>query len=467
MYNMRKQILLTFLSLSAIPSQMIASSKDKTNFIIIFCDDLGYGDLGCFGHPSIKTPCLDRIAFEGQKWSSFYVSASVSSPSRSGLMTGRLGVNTGMYGNQRRVLFPNSPKGLPAEEQTIAFLLKKADYTTACVGKWHLGCDENSLPLKHGFDFFYGIPYSNDMSRYEQHKIGNLNYVSELPFYNQDMIIEYEPDQTKLTKRLTDYAVSFIQTHQDKPFFLYLAHPMPHVPLYTSADFQGKSARGRYGDAVEELDWSVGQIMDALAESGLDENTLVIFSSDNGPWVTWGIEGGSAGALKDGKGSTCEGGFRVPCIFWGKEFVQPGHITDMGSTLDILPTLSDIAGVTLPADREYDGVSLKHVLTDKKVSPRDQFCYYRGNNLFAIRKGDFKAHFLIQSAYGDKDIRQLDTPLLYNINEDIGERFDLAEQYPEKVKELIKLAKEQQEKTLIKQSIFDLPALKSDQLNRK
>ncbi len=228
--------------------------KDKPNFIVIFCDDLGYGDLSCFGHPTIKTPSLDKMASEGQKWTNFYVSASVSSPSRAGLLTGRLGVRTGMYGDNKVVLYPNSPQGLPESELTIASLLKQSGYATACVGKWHLGHKEPYLPLNHGFDYFYGIPFSNDMSRNEQKLKGNPNYKFELPFYNQLQIIETEPDQTQLTKRLTEYAVSFIEQHTEDPFFLYLAHPMPHIPLYSSSSFEGKSVRGKYGDAVEEID---------------------------------------------------------------------------------------------------------------------------------------------------------------------------------------------------------------------
>lgn len=441
-------------------TELISGPHNRPNVIVILCDDLGYADLGCYGHPSIKTPYLDRMAYEGQKWSSFYVSASVSSPSRAGLMTGRLGVRTGMYGNQKRVLFPNSPQGLPADEQTLASLLKEANYTNACVGKWHMGCDESSLPLKHGFDLFYGIPYSNDMSRSEQQKSGNLNYPFKLPFYNQNEIIEFEPDQSLLTKRLTEYAVSFIKTHRKDPFFLYLSHPMPHVPLYASDSFKGKSARGVYGDAVEELDWSVGQVMKALKETNLDDNTLVIFTSDNGPWIGYGASGGSAGALKDGKGSTYEGGFRVPCIFWWKGKIQPSHITDMGSTLDILPTVLDIAGIPLPATKEYDGTSLVHVLTDKSDSPRDLFYYYRGSTLFAIRKGEFKAHLYLHPAYGG-EMQKLEVPQLYNVNHDIGEKFDLAIKHPEKVKELIELANKHSEKILIKQSIFDLSIIEN------
>ena len=222
----------------------------KPNIIVINCDDMGYGDLSCFGNPTIKTPNLDRMALEGQKWSSFYVSASVSSPSRAGLLTGRLGVRTGMYGNKNRVLFPNSPGGLPSEEFTIAELLKQAGYHTACIGKWHLGHLPEYMPLRHGFDYFYGYPYSNDMSRKEQIKLGNNKYPYEYILYEQEKVIAREPDQSDLTKQVTNAAIRYIKSNEDAPFFLYLAHPMPHVPVYASADFLGNSARGKYGDTI-------------------------------------------------------------------------------------------------------------------------------------------------------------------------------------------------------------------------
>lgn len=359
-----KTALLWTLPLSLIGIEAgIASTPTKPNIIIINCDDMGYGDLSCFGSPTTKTPNLDKMALEGQKWSSFYVSASVSSPSRAGLLTGRLGVRTGMYGDKKGVLFPDSPGGMPAEEQTIPELLKQAGYTTACIGKWHLGHLPQYMPLQHGFDYFYGMPFSNDMSRKEQMKLGNKNYPYELVVYEQEKEVEREPDQTQLTKRLTEVATRYIRSHQKHPFFLYLAHPMPHFPVYASSRFQGTSDRGEYGDAIEELDWSVGEILQTLRQLGLDQNTWVVFTSDNGPWLPYKQAGGSAGPLRDGKNSHCEGGFRVPCIMWGG-MVKPGHITQMGSTLDLLPTCCEMAGIDLPAGVELDGVSLLNVLQD-------------------------------------------------------------------------------------------------------
>lgn len=437
------------------PAQNSGMDARTPNFIIINCDDLGYGDLGCFGHPTIKTPNLDRMACDGQRWTSFYVSSAVSSPSRAGLLTGRLGVRTGMYGNNREVLFPDSPEGLPAYELTIAELLKTAGYTTACVGKWHVGHQEESMPLQNGFDFFYGIPYSNDMSKKEQLTVyNNPNYSTVLPFYNQKEIIETEPDQTQLTKRLTEYAVSFISKQKENPFFLYLAHPMPHVPLYASEDFQGKSLRGKYGDAVDEIDWSVGRIMQTLINLGLDNNTLVIFTSDNGPWLSFKQDGGSAGLLKDGKASTYEGGFRVPMIAWGNN-ILPATIPEMGSTLDLLPTFCEIAGVPLPADREYDGMSLAGVLFNEEYSPREYFAFFRGSELYAYRDGDYKIHLITRPAYGSNEKTTHLFPLLYNMVEDPGELYDLSAKYPDVVERLVEEAERFLWKITIEESIFD------------
>jgi len=314
------------------------------------------------------------------------------------------------------------------------------------------------LPLNHGFDFFYGIPYSNDMSKKEQSLKGNHNYSFKLPFYSQQEVIEEEPDQTQLTKRLTEYAVSFIQKNNKKPFFLYLAHPMPHVPLYASESFQGKSIRGKYGDAVEEIDWSVGQIIQALYANGLDRNTLVVFTSDNGPWLTYGTEGGSAGLLKDGKASTYEGGFRVPCIFWGR-MLTPALIPGMGSSLDLLPTLCDIAGVQLPTDRTYDGKSLKQVLLNNKETPRDIFSFFRGSELYAFRKGKYKVHFISRAAYGSRDKTIHVVPLLYDIENDPGELYNIAAKHPDIVKYLTTEARIYMEGIQIQKSIFDLPPI--------
>ena len=427
----------------------------KPDIVVINCDDMGYGDLSCFGNPTIKTPNLDRMALEGQKWSSFYVSASVSSPSRAGFLTGRLGVRTGMYGDRRDVLFPDSPGGLPAEEQTIPELLKQAGYHTGCIGKWHLGHLAQYMPLRHGFDYFYGYPFSNDMSRKEREKLGYKNYPYEYVLYEQEKVIEREPDQHGLTQQVTGAAVRYIQSHAGSPFFLYVAHPMPHVPVYASGPFQEKSARGRYGDAIEELDWSAGQILDALKKAGIDQNTLVVFMSDNGPWLSYKQQGGSAGPLKDGKSSAFEGGFRVPCIMWGG-MVSPGLVTDMGSTLDLLPTFCEMAGVPLPSDRVYDGVSLLNVLKNQSPSRRNVFYFYRGSELYAVRKGKYKVHFQYKSAYGSDQKVVYEKPVLYDLGQDPGEHYNVADRFPDVVAELTELARKHKESFTVAESIFDL-----------
>ena len=434
----------------------IAQQAEKPNLIIIYCDDMGYGDLSCFGNPTIKTPNLDRMALEGQKWTSFYVSASVSSPSRAGLLTGRMGVRTGMYGNQRGVLFPNSPGGLPSEETTIAEMLQSAGYQTACIGKWHVGHKDEYLPLNHGFEYFFGSPFSNDMSRKEQVKCGNMNYPHEYIIYKQDKIVYREPDQTDLTKLFTTEAVNYINKHHQNPFFLYLAHPMPHFPVYASQAFQGKSERGKYGDTIEELDWSVGEILSTLKRNGIDQNTYVVFTSDNGPWLPYKQEAGTAGPLRDGKNSHYEGGFRVPCIVWGNG-IDPGTITSMGSTLDIIPTFCDLLGLPLPSDRVYDGVSLLPVLTDHTAkSPRQTFFFYRGSLLYAVRKGNYKLHFMDRESYGSKHVTVYEKPVLYDLGSDPEERFNIADKFPEMVNELKELAKEHQNSFTPAKPIFDL-----------
>ncbi len=427
----------------------------RPNFIIINCDDMGYGDLSCFGSPTIKTPNLDRMAQEGQKWSSFYVSSPVSSPSRAGLLTGRTGVRTGMYGNRREVLFPDSPGGLPDGEITIAELLRQAGYRTGCIGKWHLGDLPEYMPLRHGFDYFYGYPYSNDMSKRER----GGNYPFEYTLYEQDEVIEVEPDQHGLTQQVTNAAVRFIESKGKQPFFLYVAHPMPHWPVYASSDFENTSARGKYGDTIEELDWSAGRILEALKEKGLDKNTLVIFTSDNGPWLTYRQLGGSSGPLREGKNSSFDGGFRVPCIMWGA-MVKPGQITDMGSTLDLLPTFCEMAGVDVPADREYDGVSLVNVIKEKSSSKREVFYFYKGSEMYAIRKGNYKLHFCYKPAYAPGKKVVYENPELYDLGTDPSELYNIAEKHPEVVKELTELANAYKDSFTVAESIFDLPVRK-------
>ena len=416
------------------------------NVVIVFCDDLGYGDLGCFGHPTIRTPNLDRMAREGQKWTNFYVAASVCTPSRSAVMTGRLPIRTGMCSDRRRVLFPESAGGLQQSELTIAEVLGGQGYATACVGKWHLGHLSQYLPTSHGFDSYFGIPYSNDMDRVAgafQKREGFWNPKIEywnVPLMRNEQIAERPTDQNTITKRYTEEAVRFIRTNKDRPFFVYLAHSMPHVPLFASGDFKGKSLRGLYGDVIEEIDWSVGQVLDTLRQLDLAENTLVAFTSDNGPWLIFNDHGGSAGLLRDGKGSTWEGGMREPTVFWWPGTIPPGVVPEIGSTLDLLPTCAKLAGANLPADLTLDGVDISPALLGTGPSPRDEMFFYRGVQLYAVRKGPFKAHFITRSAYGGGKPEEHDPPLLYNLEHDPSEKYDVAENHPDVIAEIRKLA---------------------------
>lgn len=426
------------------------------NFIILFADDLGYGDLSTFGHPTIRTPNLDRMASEGQKWTNFYVGASVCTPSRAALLTGRLPIRSGMMSSANRVLFPDSRNGIPASEVTLAEQMKQAGYATACIGKWHLGHREQYLPTNNGFDYYYGIPYSNDMDnvvdwgsvggyfqfwKSEQRKdFNNFN----VPLMRNTEIIERPANQHTITRRYTDESVKFITENKDNNFFLYLAYNLPHVPLFASEEFEGRSPRGIYGDVVEEIDNSVGRILATLKETGLDENTIVVFTSDNGPWLIMNQEGGSAGLLREGKGSTWEGGMREPTIFWAPGSIEPGIVTGLGSTMDLYTTFSDLAGVPIPDDRVVDGVDLSPTMFENKESPRKDMFYYRGDRLFAVRVGDFKAHFITQSGY-EPQATEHDPPLLYNLNVDPSEKFDIAADHPEvieEIKEVVRLHNE-------------------------
>ena len=408
--------------------------KIPPNIIVILADDLGYGDLGCYGHPTIRTPNMDRMAREGMRFTQFYVAANVCTPSRAALLTGRLPVRYGVAGSENRgVFFPNSSKGLPQTELTIARLLKSVNYTTGVIGKWHLGHLPQYLPASHGFDYYFGIPYSNDM-RPENENGG----WPALPVYRNTHVIEQGPDQTGLTKRYTDEAVEFIRKNKDKPFFLYYPNNFPHVPLYASKDFSGTSKRGLYGDVVSELDWSVGKVLATLKELKLDKNTLVIFTSDNGPWLTQKENGGSAGLLFEGKGSAYEGGMRVPAIAWWPGTIKEGQISEaLATTMDILPTVASLSGASLPTDRAYDGESMLPLFTGQKKQVREMVFYYHRTDLYAVRKGPWKAYFITKPSF-KKDIPAVvhDTAVLINIEADPSEKYDVSRQHPDVVKDL-------------------------------
>ncbi|MFM8250614.1 MAG: sulfatase [Planctomycetota bacterium] len=422
----------------------------KPNFIVIYADDLGYGDLGCYGHPSIRTPNLDRMAAEGLRFTDFYSAAEVCTPSRTALLTGRYAIRSGMAHDQFRVLRANSTGHLPLGEITIAELLKTQGYRTGIIGKWHLGVWSNNPaghPDQHGFDTTFGLPHSNDMNATSEAPKGAPALAVQkaewwnAPLYRNRQLIEQPADQTTLTKRYTEEAISFIQRNREQPFFLYLPHTFPHTPLFASGDFRGKSLRGGYGDVVEELDWSVGQVLQTLRTEGLANDTLVIFSSDNGPWLIMNQQGGSAGLLRDGKGSTWEGGMRVPAIAWWPGRIAGGRVErEVASTLDIFPTLARLAGAELPRDRVLDGVDIQQLLLDAGKPSREPFFYYRGTRLFAVRQGDFKAHFLTQNAYGQPKHVVQDPPLLYQLRVDPSEVHNVAAEHSQVVAELLAAA---------------------------
>lgn len=428
-------------------AQPVQVKAPRPNIIVIFTDDMGYGDIGCFGHPTIATPNLDRMAAQGQKWTQFYVPESVCTPSRAGLLTGRYPVRSGMASDKRRVLFPNSGGGMPASEITIPELLKTTGYATHAIGKWHLGHLPQFLPTEHGFDTYFGIPYSNDMDRVPTAPRNALNRDDpdfkwwNVPLIRNKEVIEQPADQNTITRRYTDEAIKVIREKKEKPFFIYLAHNLPHVPLFASPEMRGKSQRGFYGDVIQEIDHEVGRILNTLAEAKLDQQTLVIFTSDNGPWLPFGIYGGSAGLLQEGKGTTWEGGHRVPTIFHWPGTIKPAVITGIGSTLDLLPTFATLAGGKAPGDRKIDGHDLSTVIQQGKPSPRESMIYYRGESVYAARLGAWKAHFIQQGSYGSEPKARvtLTTAKLYNLDIDPGEKHDLATQHPEKITEIQKM----------------------------
>ncbi len=427
------------------PTPALATKPRLPNVVIIFCDDLGYGDLGCFGHPTIRTPQLDRMAAEGMKLTQFYSASSVCTPSRAALLTGRLPPRSGMCSNKRRVLFPDSQGGLPAKEITIAEALKTKGYATACVGKWHLGHLAKYLPTQHGFDHYFGIPYSNDMDRVATSPRGReafWNPESEywnVPLLRDSAVVERPADQTTITRRYTEEAVKFIKANRQQPFFLYLPHSMPHVPLFRSDEFVDTSPRGHYGDVIEEIDWSVGRILATLRELQLDKNTLVWFTSDNGPWLIFDDHGGSAGLLRAGKGSTWEGGMREPTLAWWPGTISPGSVRhDVASTMDLFATIHALAGMGLPTDRVLDSYDLSPILRGEGKSGRDKLFYYRGYRLMAMRHGPWKAHFYTQDGYGpgSREPKQHDPPLLFHLERDPSERWNVAEGHPEVLAEI-------------------------------
>lgn len=453
--------------LSVFTSSLLCGEETKAkppNFVIIFADDLGYGDLSCYGNPTIQTPNLDRMAAEGTRLTQFYSAASVCTPSRAALLTGRLPQRIGMYGDKRRVLFPDSKNGLPANEITIAESLKGHGYRTACIGKWHLGHLPDFQPRKHSFDYFFGLPYSNDMDRVAEAPKGNLAFekpMSEywnVPLMRNEDIVERPANQSLLSKKYGAEAKRFVEECAGEPFFLYWPQTFPHVPLFSSEDFAGKSRRGLYGDVVEELDHEVGLFLDYLRESGLDKSTYVIFTSDNGPWLSYREQGGSAGPLRDGKGCTFEGGMREPAIFWGPGRIPAGRVSaELGSTLDLFATIHGLAELPIRSDTAQDSFDLSGFLKGERTSPRNEFFYYRGSELMAARVGAWKAHFFTQSAYGansDKRTKQ-DPPQLFNLEHDLGEKENVAGANPAVLEEIIRSVERHRSGMKIVPSLLD------------
>lgn len=409
--------------LGSLAAAGIAAPSRPPNVVLIYCDDLGYGDLGCYGSP-LKTPNIDRMASEGVRFTHFYSANPVCSPSRAALLTGQYPTRVQVP----NVLFPNSTTGLPDSEMTIAQMLKPAGYKTACVGKWHLGHLPQYLPNRRGFDQYFGIPYSNDMNprvllRQSGDKTETVEEIATLP---------------TLTPRYTQEAVNFINASKDAPFFLYMPHTYPHIPLDASEKFRGKSPFGMYGDVLAELDWSVGEVLNAVKKSGQENNTLVMFSSDNGPWFQ-----GSPGKLRGRKGATLDGGVRVPFIARMNRRIPKGKvISGIGSTMDVMPTLAALTGAKLP-NKPLDGINIQEMLQGRQSIDREALLYFDGWNLQCARWGKWKLHMARYNSfvYGPAPASgrvnlPLKPPELYNIVDDVDESFDVAAENPKVVKEI-------------------------------
>ena len=437
---MSKTILSCLLVALAMTASLHAAENSKPNFVIIFADDQGYGDLGCFGSTKIKTPNIDRMATEGRKFTNFMVASPVCTPSRAALLTGSYPKRVSMH---EHVLFPSSTKGLNPEEYTIADHLKSQGYATACFGKWHLGHHPETLPQQLGFDTYFGIPHSNDMNHPDNK--GKPKTSSDdlwkdqestltlwkTPLMENEEIVELPVDQRTVTRRYTDRTIDFIKENKDGPFFVYLPHSMPHIPLYVPDDVYDPDPQNAYTNVIEHMDAEVGRVIDTLRELKLEENTIVIYTSDNGPWLKFKNHGGSAGPLRDGKGTTFEGGQRVPCVMWGPGRIPAGTECDeLMGTIDLLPTIAALTETELPGKNKIDGLDASGLLLGTASTPRDEFVYYTSRGqLEGLRQGEWKLLVKRPHQNADKPAPKNPQPpeiLLFNLLADKGEQTNLA-----------------------------------------
>jgi len=436
--------LVPILLFALVPTAGAADSVRPPNIVLILCDDLGYGDVGCYGAKGYETPSIDRLAAQGIRFTDFYVAQAVCSASRAALLTGCYPNRIGIFG----ALGPKSNVGIHSNEVTLAEVLKARGYATAIFGKWHLGHHSEFLPTRHGFDEYFGLPYSNDM--WPRHPTSGTNFPA-LPLIDQETIVQHDPDQTRLTTLYTERAVDFIARHKDGPFFVYVPHSMPHVPLHVSGKFKGKTKRGLYGDVIAEIDWSVGEIMEALKKQRLDERTLVVFSSDNGPWQQYGDHAGSTGPFREAKGTSFEGGVRVPFIARWPGVIPKGVVCrEPAMTIDLLPTLARLAGGALPS-QPIDGLDIGPLLFGLQgaKSPHAALYLYWSNRLEAVRSGPWKLvfaheynHVVEPGAQGKpgKDAKEKIGNALFNLEEDPGETNDVSGRFPDVVTRLTSLA---------------------------
>jgi arylsulfatase A-like enzyme len=482
-------------------AQNVAQAAARPNIVLLVADDMGWGDMSSQGHPVIRTPNLDRMAAEGQRWTDFYVSSPICSPSRGAMLTGRVETRTGLYGVRNPVTIENDPYGFPATETTVAGVLRNAGYETALFGKWHLGDSPRAYPTRHGFDRWWGTPLSNDgyfvkMSEYRQRlekgepasKI-YVDYVRDsrnafgaprtemwdipliaservrsstgVPQRYADEQIERPINQYTYNKRLTDQVVEFVGRKHQQPFFAWVGYEKPHLPHFPGPEFAGRSRGGALGDVMAELDHSVGRVMDALHQSGNDRDTLVVFVSDNGPWYWFEDMSGSASMLREGKLSTYEGGPRVPALFWWPGTIKPAIVDGIGSTYDFMPTFAALAGTQPPAVT-IDGLDLTPALRGMTASPRQSMPYYFNGALRAWREGDWKLHlYETTSRLGGKS-GKLEKPALYHLGRDPGEKFDQAAKEPVVVERLLKAAEDFDRSIVKAPSVFDRVALEAE-----